>query len=95
MHPFCGAIRSTYLPVQDIRGIVALIGIIMHLLASEPFGIQVLLCPSQYLYGTIMVTACLMAWDWWVFRAGSILLCWPKLFSPFLFPVISLQCPFF
>ena len=37
------------------------------------------LCPSQCLFGTIMVTLCLMMWDWPVLRAEPKLFCWPNL----------------
>ena len=34
------------------------------------------LCPSLYLFGTILVTLCLMVWDWRVSRAEPMLCCW-------------------
>ena len=37
------------------------------------------LCPSQCLFRTILVTPCLMVWDWRVSRAEPMLSCWHDL----------------
>ena len=46
------------------------------LLAVELLSTAGPLCPSQYLSGTILMTMCLMVWDWRVFRAESMSSCW-------------------
>ena len=48
------------------------------LTAAEP------LCHSQCLLITILVTLCLMVWDWRVERAEKMLSCWPKLLFLFV-----------
>ena len=37
------------------------------------------LCPSLCLFGTILVTLCMMVWDWQVSRAEPMLSCWHDL----------------
>ena len=37
------------------------------------------LCPSRCLFGTILVTLCLMVWDWRASRAELMLSCWHDL----------------
>ena len=49
------------------------IGILMRLLAAEPYSTAGLLFPSQCLSGMILRILCSMLWDWRVSRAGSIL----------------------
>ena len=46
------------------------IGTLMCLLAAEPRSIAGLLFRCHYYCGTILVTPCLMVWDWRVSRAG-------------------------
>ena len=59
------------------------IGFLMHILAAEPRSTAGLLFSSQYLSGMILVTLCLMVWDWWVSRVGPIPFCWPSCLLPF------------
>ena len=78
------------------------IGKLMHHLAAEPCSTAGLLFPSWCPSGTILLTLYSMVWDWWVSRAGPMLLYWPKLlfpyyslllFFPFLFaPSIGWYC---
>ena len=37
------------------------------------------LCPFISLFGIILVTLCLMVWDWRVLRAVPMIYCWPNL----------------
>ena len=61
----------------------SLIGILMHLLAAESHSTSELLYLARYLNQTILVTECSTMWDQWVLHAGSMLLSWPELLSPF------------
>ena len=44
------------------------------------------LCPSRRLFGTILVTLCLIVWDWRVSRTEPMLSCWHDLL--FLFSLL-------
>ena len=55
------------------------IGTHMHCFAEEHSSTAGLLFPSQCPSGTILLTPCLMVWDWQVSRAGPMLFYWPKL----------------
>ena len=46
------------------------------------------LCHYLCLFGTILVTLCLMVWDWRVLRAEPMLSCWHDLLSLFLSPTV-------
>ena len=57
MHPLYGALSVPFVPVLVTRYMLwSLIGIRMRLPAAEPSSTSVLLFPSQYLRGTILVT---------------------------------------
>ena len=56
-----------------------LIGTRSRLLVVVLLSIADALCPSLCLFGTILVTLCLMVWDLWVSRAGPMLSCWHNL----------------
>ena len=66
------------------------IGIHMRLLAAEPSSTTELLFPSQYLWGTILLTLYSMLWDWQFIRAGPMffigLSCTLFLYVLFCFP---------
>ena len=68
MHPLYGALPVPYVLVQATHG--AVIAQLMRLLAAEPLSIPRLLFPCWCLCGTILVTPCLIEWDWRVSRAG-------------------------
>ena len=57
-----------------------LIGTDSRLLVVGLLSIAEALCQSLCLFGTILVTLCLMVWDWRVSRAESMLSCWHDLF---------------
>ena len=75
-------------PVHPLNG--ALPGLVTHWftyalpLSAEPCSTAGLLFPSRCPSGTILLTSYLMVWDWWVSRAGPMLLYWPKLLYPLL-----------
>ena len=50
------------------------IGTLMHRLSTEPCSTAGLLFISRCPSGTILLTPYLMVWDWWVSRAGPMLL---------------------
>ena len=56
-----------------------LIGTRSRLLVVGLLSIAEALCPSLCLFGTILVTLCLMMWDWRVSRAEPMLYCWHDL----------------
>ena len=63
-----------------------LIGTSSRLLVVGLLSIAEALCPSRCLFGTILVTLCLMVWDWLVSRAEPMPSCWHDLL--FLFCVL-------
>ena len=70
-----------------------LIGTRSHLLIVGLFSIAEALCPSRCLFGTILVTLCLMVWDWRVLRAEPMLSCWHDLHSLFCLLLFYLFLP--
>ena len=85
MHPLRGALPLLYEPARVTRDALVAHG---HSFAvpqcktshctTEP------LFPSQCLCGTILVTLCLMVWDWRVLRAELMLCCWTNLLFLFV-----------
>ena len=79
MHPLSGALLCRkcrrVLPVV----LWLLIGTRSRLLVVGLLGIAEPLCPSRCLFGTFLVTLCLMVWDWRVSRAEPMLSCWHDL----------------
>ena len=67
MHCLCPMCRRLLLVVLwlliDTRSRLPVVGLVS---IAEP------LCPSRCLFGTILVTQCLMVWDWRVSRAEPI-----------------------
>ena len=49
--------------------------------AVELLSIAGILCPSQCLFGTFLLTLCSMVWDWRVLKAKPMLSCCPNLLS--------------
>ena len=87
MHPLNAALPLPYVPARVARG-----ALFAHRHSLTPpdvefFSITGPLCPSQYLYGMIFMTPCLIVWDWWVLRAEPISLL-AGLISLFLSPSI-------
>ena len=80
MHHPSGALPLPNVPARLTRGVfVALIVSRLRLLAVELLNTAFLLWPSQCLCGTILMTLCLMVWDWRVLRAGPMPSCLPNL----------------
>ena len=63
----------------------------LHTLQHNTHSIAGLLCPSWCLCGTILVTPCLMVWDWRVSTAGPMLFYWPSCSLPFCLLLFSLS----
>ena len=59
------------------------VSLAMRHLAAEPRSTVRLLFPSQCPSGMILLTPCLMVWDWRVSRAGPMFFYWPKLLYPY------------
>ena len=79
MHPLSGALPLPYVPASVTRG--ALVAH-RHSFASPRcrlLSTAEALCPSLCLFGTVLVTPCLMVWDWRVSRAEPMLSCWHDL----------------
>ena len=47
------------------------------------------LYPSRCLFGTILVTLCLMVWDWWASRAEPMLSCWHHMLFLFVSYILT------
>ena len=69
-----------------LLGLWLLIGTRSRLLVKGLLSIAEALCPSLCLFGTILVTLCLMVWNWLVSRAEPMLSCWHDLL--FLFSLL-------
>ena len=65
------------------------IGTLIRHLAAEPCSTAGLLFPSRCPSGTILLTPYSMVWDWRVWRAGPMLLYWPKLLYPYYSLLLS------
>ena len=70
-----------------------LIGTRSRLLVVGLLSIAEAFCPSLCLFGTILVTLCLMVWDWRVARAEKILSCWHDLLFLFCLLLFYLLLP--
>ena len=58
----------------------------LGILVVELFSTATLLCPSQNLYGTILMPLCLIVWNWRVLKVYPMPSYWPNLvFIVFLF----------
>ena len=78
MHPLSGALPLRLCRMR--RGVLLvvlwlLIGTRSLLLVVGLLSIAEPLCPSRCLFGTILVTLCLMVWDWRIARAEQMLSC--------------------
>ena len=84
MHPLSGALPLPYVLARVTRGaLVAHIGTRSCLLIVGLFSIAEPLCPSRCLFGTVLVTLCLMVFK---SRANAFLLASSAL--SFLFPTV-------
>ena len=79
MHPLSGALPLPYVPGMFLMVLWLLIGTRSPLLVVGLLSIAESLCPSRCLFGTILVTLCLMVWNWRVSRAEPMLSCWHNL----------------
>ena len=88
MHPISDALPLLYVPE-----LLLLIGTRSRLRVVGLLSITEALCPSLCLFGTILVTLCLMVWDWRVSRAEPMLSCWHDLFFLFCLLLFYLFVP--
>ena len=86
MHPLRGALPLPYVPARVTRGALVAHSTRSRLCVLGLLSIAEPLCPSLRLFRTILVTLCLMVWDWRVSRAEPMLSCWHDLL--FLFCLI-------
>ena len=73
--------------------LLLLIGTRSRLLVVGLLSIAEPLCPSRCLFGTILVTLCLMVWDWRVSRPEPMLSCWHDLLFLWCFLLFYLLLP--
>ena len=94
MHPFK---RSIAFGVYASRVLLVVLWLLTGtrsgLLVVRLLSIAEALCPSQRLFGTILVTLCSMVWDWRVSRAESKLSCWHDLLFLFCLLLFYLFLP--
>ena len=76
MHPLSGALTLPMCRRVLLVVLWLLIGTRSRLLVLGLLSIAEASCPSRCLFGTILVTLCLMVWDWRVSRAEPMLSCW-------------------
>ena len=90
MHPLSGALPLPFVPVRVTRG-----ALVAHrrLLVVGLLSIAEPLCPSLCLFGTILVTLCLMMSDWRVSGAEPMLSCWHDLLFLFCLLLFYLFIP--
>ena len=94
MHPLSGALPLPYVPASVTRGaLVAHRHSFTPLIVVGLISIAEALCPSLCLFGTILVTLCLMVWDWQVSRAEPMLSCWYDLLFLFCLLLFYLFLP--
>ena len=79
MHPLSGALPLPYVPARITVVLWLLICTRSRLLVVGLLSIAEALRSSLCLFGTILVTLCLMVWDWRVSRAEPMLSCWHDL----------------
>ena len=89
MHPLSGALNLPYVLARVTRVLWLLIGTRSCLLVVGLLRIEEPSCPSLCLFGTIVVSLCLMVWDWQVSRAEPLLSSWYYLL--FLFCLLLLN----
>ena len=88
MHCLCRMCRRVLLVLLWLlTGTRSRLLVVGHLSIAEP------LCPSPCLFGTILVTLCLMVWDWWASRAEPMLSCWHDLLFLFCLLLFYLFLP--
>ena len=80
MHPLYGALPLPYVPPRVTRG-----ALVAHRHSFAPPCCRTsqyprTFVPSLCLFGTILVTLCLMVWDWRVSISEPMLSCWHELF---------------
>ena len=93
MHPLSGALLCRMCRRVLLVALWLLIGTRSHLPVVGLLSIAESLCPSRCLFGTILVTMCLMVWDWWDSRAETMLSCWHHLLFLFCLLLFYLFLP--
>ena len=93
MHPLSGALPLPYVPARVTRG-----ALVAHRHSMLPPRCRTsqyrdALCPSLCLFGTFLVTLCLMVWVWRVARAEPMLSCWHDLLFLFCLLLFYLFLP--
>ena len=91
MHPLCGALHMPFASVKVTSGALVIHQYSYALYHCRNSQYCMTFIFTQYLYGIILVTACMML-NWWVLRAGSKLHGWPELHSPFLSSTVLSFC---
>ena len=83
MHPLRDALPLPYVPARVTRGAKFGCSYNRHSFAPPRCRTsqyrRTFVLPSRCLFGTILVTLCLMVWDWRISRAEPMLSCWHDL----------------
>ena len=93
MHLLTGALICRMCRRVFLVVLLLLIGTRSRLFVVGLLSIAEPLCHNRCLFGTILVTLCLMAWDWRVSRAEPMLFCWHDLLFPFCHQLFYLFLP--
>ena len=96
MHPLSGTLPLPYVPARVTR--VTRGALVAHRHSFAPPRCRTShyrrsFVPPLCLFGTILVTLCLMVWDWRVSRAEPMLSCWHDLLFLFCLLLFNLFLP--
>ena len=78
MHSLSGALTLPYVPARVTRGALVACGHPIALHRCRTSQNRRTYVPRQSLFGKILVTLCLMVWDWRVLRTEPVLSSWPN-----------------
>ena len=93
MYLLSGALPLPYVPARVARGALVAHRHPSRLLVVGLLSIAEALVTSLCLFGKILVTLCLMVWDWLVSRAEPMLSCWHDLLFLFCLLLFYLSLP--
>ena len=79
MHPFSGALPLLYVPASVTRGALVAHRHLFSLPRCRISQYRRSFVPLSVSFGTVLVTLCLIVWDWRVSRAEPMLSCWHDL----------------
>ena len=89
VHPLNGALPGLSVPALVTRGTLFAHQYTYALPRCRTLQYSRTFIPFSGPSGTILLTTFSMMWDWWVSRAGPMLLYWPKLLYPYYSLLLS------